>query len=210
MDKADQDAERLLPEPKCPECRASVGRPKCLFELGSDCPRHSLADKWRSEVRAVAAALRERDAEILRLKAAIEATLELADFLNDAASRGAGFSEHWGERVLQAVEPLRDVGKFKDETLEHNRSLLDANGKNIEELRRLREEIDRLRMENASLTTAQPGAEQNLYFQLRGARTEIERLKTAWQLAINSQEMKLRSASISLAGWTALKDVLDK
>ncbi len=40
-------------------------------------------------------------------QSAINETLRLADFLNDAAADGAGFGEHWGERVIQAIEPLR-------------------------------------------------------------------------------------------------------
>lgn len=67
----------------------------------------------------------EKDLEYTRR--AIQATLELADFLADAARRGAGFSGDWGERVLQAVRPLRDVERFSDETLADNKMLLRSN-----------------------------------------------------------------------------------
>jgi len=42
-------------EPKCPaECGASVGRPKCMWELPPDqCPRHSIAQEWRIHARAL-------------------------------------------------------------------------------------------------------------------------------------------------------------
>ena len=50
------------------------------------------------------------------------------------------------------------------------------------EIAALKAEIERLRIENASLTTAQPGAEQNYYFMLQGAKQEIAKLKA--QLAI--------------------------
>lgn len=83
--------------------------------------------------------------EAEKLRAAIEATVELADFLNEAAERGAGFGEHWGERVVQTVEALRDINKFKDQTLQHNRILLNANGRSIEELTRLRAELAALK-----------------------------------------------------------------
>ena len=39
------------------------------------------------------------------------------------------------------------------------------------------QEIDGLRIEIASLKTAQPGAEQNYYFMLQGAKQEIDKLK---------------------------------
>jgi hypothetical protein len=38
-------------EPKCPECGASALRPRCLFELGGDCPRHIIAADWKKRKR---------------------------------------------------------------------------------------------------------------------------------------------------------------
>lgn len=47
------DLTPYLPiEPKCPECGAKVGRPKCLFELGpAGCPRFDLMDEWQERKR---------------------------------------------------------------------------------------------------------------------------------------------------------------
>jgi len=42
----ERDGEGKAIEPECPECHARVGRPKCLFELGSACPRHALREAW--------------------------------------------------------------------------------------------------------------------------------------------------------------------
>lgn len=64
---------------------------------------------------------------------AIEATLKLADSLSDIAKSGAGFYPDWGSRVLQAVQPLRDIGEFHNQTLEHNKILLEANSEFIKE-----------------------------------------------------------------------------
>jgi hypothetical protein len=36
----------LVPEPACPQCGSGVDRPKCLLELGGDCPRHEIRQKW--------------------------------------------------------------------------------------------------------------------------------------------------------------------
>jgi hypothetical protein len=82
--------------------------------------------------------------EIAQLQAAINETLRLADFLNQAAAQGAGFADHWGERVMQAVEPLRNVEAFAGKTLEHNRSLLDYNGELVERENKLQAEVARL------------------------------------------------------------------
>jgi hypothetical protein len=79
------------------------------------------------------------------LEAAINETLDLADSLNEAAIQGAGFGEHWGERVMQAVRPLRNVEAFAGSTLEHNRLLLEHNGKLIDQLRAKDAEIERLK-----------------------------------------------------------------
>lgn len=37
-----QRLKQVKLEPSCPECGTGVLRPKCAFELGSDCPRHGL------------------------------------------------------------------------------------------------------------------------------------------------------------------------
>lgn len=126
--------------------------------------------------------IKQLKTEIEALKtgqAAIEATLKLADFLNDVASRGAGFAEHWGERVLQAVEPLRNVSKFKDETLAHNRALLEANDRFVRELDELRAKISQLKTLTIcrcgdSFTVDDPGQCGNCTV---SQRLEIERLK---------------------------------
>ena len=90
-------------------------------------------DRLRAEIST----LRQRVAEVERerdeARAAIEASCELADFLNEASLNGAGFSKHWGGRVLQAVEPLRNVNRFRDQTLERNRVLLHANSEFLNE-----------------------------------------------------------------------------
>jgi hypothetical protein len=39
-------ADGSLIEPKCPECGSRVMREKCLFELGSNCPRHGLREAF--------------------------------------------------------------------------------------------------------------------------------------------------------------------
>ena len=45
--------------PKCPACGATVTRPRCLFELGGDCPRHQiLADFKKDEKRRQLVVLR--------------------------------------------------------------------------------------------------------------------------------------------------------
>jgi hypothetical protein len=46
---------------------------------------------------------------------------------------------------MQAVEPLRDVKLFRNQVYEHNRSLLEYNGKLIAELKALRLLARRLR-----------------------------------------------------------------
>ena len=59
------------------------------------------------------------------------------------------------------------------------------------EIAALKAEVERLRIENASLATAQPGAEQNYYFMLQGAKQEIAKLKAQLAAArrINEQLM---------------------
>lgn len=37
----------------CPQCGANADRPKCVFELGGDCPRHDV-DNYDEEVLAAA------------------------------------------------------------------------------------------------------------------------------------------------------------
>ena len=114
------------------------------------------------QLEAEADALRQRVAEY---GAAINETLNLADFLNNAASGGAGFSEHWGERVLQAVEPLRNTKEFKDRTLEHNRSLLNYNSELLERIHNLEAQVQRL------VSAAEARNEQNV---LRGLANNKE------------------------------------
>lgn len=36
----------LTEEPTCPECGSGVLRPKCFYELGSDCPRRQVVDAY--------------------------------------------------------------------------------------------------------------------------------------------------------------------
>ena len=94
---------------------------------------------------ATANLIKERDNlrdELAEAQAAINETLQLADFLNDAAANGAGFVDHWGERVVQTVEPLRDVTAFAGETLEHNRTLLEYNGRLIRERGELKQRLE--------------------------------------------------------------------
>lgn len=50
------------PEPKCPECGAGVNRPKCLFEMGSDCPRHEVREEWRKGMLMAERMARSSDA----------------------------------------------------------------------------------------------------------------------------------------------------
>lgn len=83
--------------------------------------------------------------EVENYASVIDETLRLADLLNGAAEQGAGFAEHWGERVMQTVEPLRKVKSFPSETLSHNRSLVEYNSKLISERDDLRREVERLR-----------------------------------------------------------------
>src|SRR3990167_6376835 len=42
---------------KCPECRADIRRPKCVVELGSQCPRHAIVTQLRVERAREAAAV---------------------------------------------------------------------------------------------------------------------------------------------------------
>lgn len=44
-------------EPRCPGCRVKVARPKCVFELGSACPRHELLVAYREAKRRYGIAL---------------------------------------------------------------------------------------------------------------------------------------------------------
>lgn len=96
---------------------------------------------YAEQRRAEFAQVENLRAQLATANSAIDETLRLADSLNDAAENGAGFSPHWGERVMQAVRPLLDVPAFADATLEHNRVLLEANGKNVDELVRLRAQL---------------------------------------------------------------------
>lgn len=39
-----------IPEPKCPDCGVDVNRPKCLLELGTECPRHDVRVNWKRDM----------------------------------------------------------------------------------------------------------------------------------------------------------------
>ena len=52
---------------------------------------------------------RDLEAENARLRSALTETVELAKRLDGMAHSGAGFVEHWGERVLQAVRPAQEA-----------------------------------------------------------------------------------------------------
>ena len=43
-----EEITSFFPEPKCAGCGAGVGRPKCMFEMGGDCPRHAQREEWQS------------------------------------------------------------------------------------------------------------------------------------------------------------------
>ena len=105
--------------------------------------REAKIDRANELLASARAVGEQRRLELERLKAAINETIRLADSLNELAKQGAGFYEHWGERVMQVVEPLRNVDAFANETLRQNRSLLEYND-------RLVEERDRLKAESAS------------------------------------------------------------
>jgi len=47
----ERDDEGFLIEPKCEQCHSGVVRPKCFFELGGDCPRHSISEVFRKEMK---------------------------------------------------------------------------------------------------------------------------------------------------------------
>lgn len=58
--RREQEAELKLEEafgvPRCPEpgCGADARRPKCMFEMGSYCPRMPVLDDWRNMIKAAA------------------------------------------------------------------------------------------------------------------------------------------------------------
>lgn len=109
-------------------------------------------------------AIRQRDeaeAQVEAINAAVLATLDLADSLAEMAAQGAGFVEHWGERVLQAVRPLRDVQTFKDKTLAHNQVLLESNTELVAQVEGLRVEVAQLRTQNEQLLELSMGLEEH-------------------------------------------------
>ena len=75
--------------------------------------------------------LEETAFKLAKAELAIEKTLELADFLVEVAAHGGGFDVHWGERVAQTVEPLRNIEITANDTLKHNKLLLKSNGEFI-------------------------------------------------------------------------------
>jgi hypothetical protein len=115
----------------CARCREPSGVLTPMAKGGGLCNR--CLDEARSDAQNHTGSLASLREENERLRLAIQATLELADRLNSYAACGAGFHPHWGERVIQAVEPLRNVGKFRDQTLEHNKLLLASNGEFLAE-----------------------------------------------------------------------------
>jgi hypothetical protein len=58
----DRGGMNLPPEPKCPACGAGVDRPKCLFEMGGDCPRHEVRNAWKRQINKILAAERSSGA----------------------------------------------------------------------------------------------------------------------------------------------------
>jgi DNA repair exonuclease SbcCD ATPase subunit len=112
------------------------------------------AGRFSAEQRRIAA-LEIENARLAheneRLSGAIHETLRLADSLAQMAESGAGFSEHWGERVLQAVRPLRDTQVTATDTQRQNEALLGANSENIEEINALKARVEEL---EAQLATA--------------------------------------------------------
>jgi hypothetical protein len=38
----------VFKEPKCSSCGVGVDRPKCMFELGNECPRHETRNQWKA------------------------------------------------------------------------------------------------------------------------------------------------------------------
>jgi len=48
----------LIPEPKC-DCGVGVDRPKCMWEMGGDCPRHEVYNQWEANCRALDARQKE-------------------------------------------------------------------------------------------------------------------------------------------------------
>ena len=52
---AEQVNRENAEKPICPECGADARRPKCLFELGSYCPRHDALAEWKLKQAALAA-----------------------------------------------------------------------------------------------------------------------------------------------------------
>jgi hypothetical protein len=97
---------------------------------------------WFEEAKKPNSEIAKLRRELANYASVIHETLQLSGELNIGAERGAGFVEHWGERVLQAVEPLRNVAAFPDRVLQHNRVLLEANSENIEKLEQFRRERD--------------------------------------------------------------------
>ena len=121
--------ENLTIDHVVPRSKGGGNKFKNLQTLCRDCnvKKAGLNTDLRREakLRDEAAGWKQR---ALEAESAINETLRLADRLNEFAEGGAGFADHWGERVLQAVEPLRDVKAFASETLAHNRMLLESNG----------------------------------------------------------------------------------
>ena len=119
----------------------------------------------------VAAALREQGAEIGRLKGRnaddpVARLHNICDALKDDAAESPFSKDEWNRMDAENVRLTKEIAALKAE-------------------------VERLRIENASLTTAQPGAEQNYYFMLQGAKQEITKLKAQLAAArrINEQLM---------------------
>lgn len=66
---------------KCPECEGSAERPKCMYELGADCPRHNPENYEPSPFQTVP------DARAQEMADAIDATLKLLTTIEETAKR---------------------------------------------------------------------------------------------------------------------------
>jgi hypothetical protein len=47
--RTEVNMKKEIDHPKCPECGADARRPRCLFELGGDCPRHEALKEWKQK-----------------------------------------------------------------------------------------------------------------------------------------------------------------
>ena len=142
-----------------------------IARLEAEVVRLKQAEEWlTTERNGYGDMCQQLKDELEELGSAVNETLELADNLNDIASKGAGYSEHWGERVMQAVQPLRDTAAFAGRTLAHNRSLLEHNGKLIERIAELEATIREQGDMIVSTAIERDDARIRLENQMRAAR----------------------------------------